>query len=68
MVSSSDREELQLYVAASVLHAIPVASPNLSLIPFGVLNPKGILAPGFVPPRPQNQLVQKAFTGAMPVQ
>ena len=58
--SSSDQGELQGKVAASVVHPIPVTSPNLSPIPFG-----GILAYGFVPSRPQSQLVQKAFTGAM---
>ena len=60
--SSSDQGELQGKVTASVVHTIPVTSPNLSPIPLG-----GILAYGFVPSRPQSQLVQKAFTGAMPV-
>ena len=65
--SSSDQGEMQGKVAASVVHPIPVSSPNLSPIPFGIVNPSGILAYGFVPSRPQNQLVHKAFTGAMPV-
>ena len=30
-----------------VVHPIPVSSPNLSPIPFGVINPSGILAYGF---------------------
>ena len=64
---SFDQEELQGKVAASVVRAIPVASPGLSPIPFGVTNSSGILAHGFVPPRPQNQLLEKAFMGAMPV-
>ena len=53
--SSSDQEELQGKVAVlSVVHAIPVPSPGLSPTPFGVTNPSGILAHGFVPPRPQS--------------
>ena len=63
--SSSDQEELQ--GKGSVVHAIPVASPGLSPIPFSVTNHSGILVHGFVPPRPQNQLLEKAFMGAMPV-
>ena len=51
---SSDQEELLGKVAVSVVHAIPVTSPGLSPIPFGVTNPSGILAHGFVPPRPQS--------------
>lgn len=65
--SSSDQEELQGKVTASVVHAIPIASPGLSPIPFGVINPSGILVHGCVPPRPRNRLVEKAFKGAMPV-
>ena len=63
----STKRKLQRKVAASVVRAIPVASPGLSPIPFGVTNSSGILAHGFVPPRPQNQLLEKAFMGAMPV-
>ena len=63
--SSSDQKKLQ--GKASVVHAIPVASPGLSLIPIGVTNPSEALTQGFVPPRPQNQLLEKAFMDAMPV-
>ena len=48
------RNLIQVYVAASVLHVIPVVTPNLILIPFEVLNPSQILVPGFVPLRPQS--------------
>ena len=63
--SSSDQKKLQ--GKASVVHAIPVASPGLSLIPIGVTNLSEVLTQGFVPPRPQNQLLEKAFMDAMPV-
>ena len=52
--SSSHQQELKGKVAVSVVHAIAVASPGLSPTPFGVTNPSGILAHGFVQPRPQS--------------
>ena len=50
LISCSDQGELQGKVAAKSLFilCIPVLSPNLSPIPFGVINPSGILAYGFL--------------------
>ena len=61
--SSSEQEELQ----GKRRPCDSCCKPWSQAVPFGVNNPSRILAHGFVLPRLQNQLVEKAFAGAMPV-